>query len=266
MHRLDVHHHLINEPGYLENLLKQMDHLLIERVCLSGIGLTGRNTLGDLSCNNADVLRAHQQYPDRIIPIANVRLGRDGPDGVAALIGQGFRGVKTTRPLQDYDCPEYDEVYQLLEKEQLPVLFHTGIVLRSLTDAEDDVSSDRMRPAKLDRVARRFPGLTIIMAHLGAPWHDEAAMMVRMHPNVFADMTGAPGGWLRPKLGAPLRQLLYWPGAVRKLVFGTDVHWRDLTWAVEIQTEMLEALESDAESREAFWATRAESWWPQEPL
>jgi hypothetical protein len=46
------------------------------------------------------------------------------------------------------------------------VLFHTGIVNRPNPDTPSDVSSDRMRAATLDNMARRYPRITIIGAHL----------------------------------------------------------------------------------------------------
>ena len=49
------------------------------------------------------------------------------------------------------------------------ILFHTGIVIRTNPDTPTDVSVDRMRVTTLDNIARRFPKLTMIAAHLGIP-------------------------------------------------------------------------------------------------
>ena len=35
---IDIHHHLINEQGYVDNLLREMDRLNIEKTCLSALG------------------------------------------------------------------------------------------------------------------------------------------------------------------------------------------------------------------------------------
>lgn len=48
-----------------------------------------------------------------------------------------------------------------------------------------------MRPIYLDTIARAFPDLKIIGAHLGNPWYQEAAEVARWNPNVFFDLTGS---------------------------------------------------------------------------
>ena len=262
--RLDVHHHLMNEAHYVDNLVRQMDRLEIERVGLSGLGLTGQTTLGDLSPGNAAVCKAYREFPDRIIPFASFGLGRDVPDDLLRWLDQGFLGVKVTRPRARYDDAHYDPIYEIAQARGVPVLFHTGVVLRSERDAQDGVTSDYMRPITLDRVARTFPRLTMVIAHLGMPWHEEAAAMLRVHPNVYADVTFGPGGWLeRPGIAEYLRQLLYWPGAVRKLVFGTDVHWSKLAWTVAIQETVLTQLSGGTEGLADFRGLTAQSWWNQ---
>jgi predicted TIM-barrel fold metal-dependent hydrolase len=44
-------------------------------------------------------------------------------------------------------------------------------------------------PVLLDPVARAFPRLRIIVAHLGQPWMPETVMLMRKHENVFADLS-----------------------------------------------------------------------------
>ena len=43
------------------------------------------------------------------------------------------------------------------ERHGIPILFHTGIVMRTPADRELNVSSTKMMPARLDAVARSFP-------------------------------------------------------------------------------------------------------------
>ena len=35
-----------------------------------------------------------------------------------------------------------------------------------------------------------FPDLKIVMAHIGHPWHADCFVVVRKHPNVYADVSG----------------------------------------------------------------------------
>ena len=75
------------------------------------------------------------------------------------------------------------------------------------------------RPALLDEIALRHPRLTIVIAHIGHPWFDEAIAVVRRHPRVFADVSALVGRrWL-------LHQALVAAAEYRvthKLLFGTD--------------------------------------------
>ncbi len=232
---VDFHHHLLNEPDYLERLVETCAELGIDRVCVSGLGLPSRNWLGDLSPDNDDVLRAMERHPGLILGLGVIRLGRDGPETVDRMRAQGFAGLKTIRPTARYDDPSFWPVFARAQEFGLPILFHTGFVLTTDSDRDDPVSSDHMRPACLDLVARRFPGLRFVAAHLGIPWHEEAAMLARYHPNAHVDLTGSPAGWRNRRAPAWFQEQLYWEDAFHKVVFGTDVHWRDMRAALEDQ-------------------------------
>jgi hypothetical protein len=132
----------------------------------------------------------------------------DAGDGVAAsshcpktwtaskpswqAIAAGFRGLgEMTGPLKNYDDRAYWPIYQRAEKYGMIVLFHTGIVNRQTPSVPSEVSVDRMRPTTLDVIARRFPELTIIGAHLGNPDYAWAAEIARWNPNLYFDLSGS---------------------------------------------------------------------------
>ncbi|WP_081503711.1 amidohydrolase family protein [Paenisporosarcina sp. TG-14] len=225
---IDMHHHLLNVPHYDKQLIDTMDRLKIDYACVSGLGLPSANWLGDLSPTNDDVLRSMDRYQDRIIGFGNIRLGVDKVQKVEELYSQGFTGIKTTRALKNYDDEEFDEIYARAEALGLPILFHTGFILKTFNDKQDNVSAARMRPEMLDRVARTFPDLVIIIAHLGMPWHEEAAQMTRFHENVYVDLSGSPNGWRNRKAPHFFNELFYWEEAYEKVVFGSDVHFNDV--------------------------------------
>ena len=100
----------------------------------------------------------------------------------------------------------------------------TGSHGRSSANKERDVSSDKMRPVRLDAVVRAFKGMNVVAAHLGAPWHEEASMMARLHPNFYVDLTGAWwGGWRANKNADFYRYHFFWEHAWDKVLFGTDI-------------------------------------------
>ena len=74
-------------------------------------------------------------------------------------------------------------------------------------------------PLSYDTVARAFPELKIVIAHMGHPFQRECAVVVRKQPNVFADVSGV---WHRPWQGwEALVTMIEW-GVADKLLFGSD--------------------------------------------
>lgn len=254
---VDFHHHLLAEPtDYVDRLLIAMEDCGIDRVCLNGLGVPSDNWLGNTAPGNDDVLRARDRS-ERIVPIAVIRMGVDTPASVRTLHSQGFVGLKTTRPLVNYDDPRLDDVYAQASELRLPILFHTGFIVPSRHDAIDDVSSARTRPELLDRVARMFPDLPIVMAHLGMPWFEAAGQMCRFFPNVFTDLTGSRLGWRNRMAPGGLRDIFNWPGAMEKVIFGTDVPNAEIAEVKADHARILELLDVDADTTAAIFGGTA---------
>ena len=128
------------------------------------------------------------------------------------VLDRGFMGLKMY-PTYDHFYPNVAELYPIYTTAQelgIPVLFHTGSsVFRNARIKYGD-------PIFFDDVAQDFPDLKIIMAHGGrGAWYDEAMTMIRLHRNVYIDVTGLP-----------VRKLpAYFPDIDRfshKFIFGTD--------------------------------------------
>ena len=111
-----------------------------------------------------------------------------------------------------------------------------------------------MRPILLERIALAFPNLNMIAAHLGMPWHSEAAALARIVGNIYFDITGAPTGWRMQRDAAFFRNMLYWDGAFSKLVFGTDVHVDDVESAFSRDKKLFEDLGVSAEDKEKIYS------------
>ena len=58
---------------------------------------------------------------------------------------------------------------------------------------------DMALPQQFVEGARELPELTIIIAHLGVCWGEEAATLCRIHPNIYADLSGHVKGWRSSK-------------------------------------------------------------------
>ena len=127
--------------------------------------------------------------------------------------------------VQQYaDDKNYDPVYQLAEKYDVPVVFHTG-----------DTSSKRAKlkyadPLTIDEVAVDHPKVRFVIAHCGNPWIESAAEVAYKNPNVYLDGSALLVGNLdrMPKsqvdtyVVRPLAWVFGYVEDPTKLMFGSD--------------------------------------------
>ena len=239
---IDGHSHLFRGERYTEKLIETADRLGISRLSVSG-----HREAWNLLTNDA-VLRAAEKHSDRLVPFAFLQLGEDGPDAVKQAARRGFRGIKFIVPYFPYDDERAFPVYEAVEAAGLPAHFHSGVVAY---EAGLRTSSEMMRPMRLDEVARRFPGMRILLSHLGVPEYEVAATLARLVPNIYVDITGNPrGGWYCSKTPEFMKSLFYWPGWHRKLIFGTDVRWELMAEAIQMHVHLLSDLDLSDEMKD----------------
>lgn len=182
-----------------------------------------------------------KQHPGRLVGLGQIKL--DDPD-VLNIVDRfhqaGFRGLgEITGPMYSYDDRRYWPIYERAEKYGMIILFHTGIVNRMNPEVPTDVSSDRMRVSTLDLIARRFPKLTVIGAHLGNPDYAWAGEIARWNPNLYFDVSGS--SLLKKQEDYTFFKSIFWwtsvasphtpkssATAFEKLVFGSDVFQGEL--------------------------------------
>jgi len=227
--KLDIHTHFnTTDPADLERFVRLCESLQT-RVCIHSAGPRCDHPYPD----NDVVRQAVAPYREVLIPFAFVDLwDRVDAGGVARFAEQGFRGLKCITPYFPYDHDLYMPVYEAAEKLGLPIVFHTGLFRPAASDRVNRRPTvANMHPLCMDRIARSFPDLKIVMAHLGTSlFRHEAAQLLRLHPNLYADLAGS-GSWmaLQP---AELAALLANPcaevdtsfGGFRKLVLGSDAY------------------------------------------
>lgn len=252
---IDAHVHYGDEGDFLPRLVEEAARLGMDRICLNGCGPDyGART-------NRDVAEAVEAHPELIIGFLYVRLGVDGPELVGQGHRAGFRGIKCIKPLAPYDDEAYFPIYEAAEELRMPILFHTGIVARTSRDREMRVRNASMRPVYLDTIARYFPGLTVIGAHLGNPWYGEAAMACRWNPNLYFDLSGST---LKCKSSAFLGEMLWWTETSRyrdpegrhawaKIVFGSDVSVKEIEEVMQDYRRVMDELQIRPNLREAVF-------------
>jgi hypothetical protein len=221
---IDVHVHYNGEPEVLEKLLVKLE-------AVNGIAILLTTPSGLPTAS-----KFIKENPARFVGFGDVKL--DDPnilDEIDRFHQAGFRGLgEITSTLKNYDDRSYWPIYDRADKYHMLLLFHTGIVNRLHPEQPADISFDRSRVTRLDLIARHWPSLTIIGAHMGNPDYAEAAEIGRWDPNLYFDLSGST--LLKKKNDYQFFQSIFWwtgvvsshtpasgANAFEKLVFGSDV-------------------------------------------
>jgi predicted TIM-barrel fold metal-dependent hydrolase len=188
-------------------LLGVMDRTGVQRLVCSHMQCMS----SDSAWGNEAVLEHLRQAPGRILGYVSVFPSDQARVRAAVThwLGAGFSGLK----MHDsngfrYDDPAYEPAYELANERALPVLLHTwgGPVQFEAAIA----------------IARRFPDLTVILAHGGSANPDAYIRAVLAAPNLVMDTC-----FSRCPLGL-LEHLVAGVGAER-VVFGSDCCFYSLT-------------------------------------
>jgi hypothetical protein len=144
---------------------------------------------------NETVAAACRDHPDVFTGFGSVdpHKGDAAVAEVARIAELGLRGVKFHPSLQAFapDDPAYWPVFAACEQHGLPALFHTGTSgIGARQPGGQGIRLDYARPIRLDGIAAAYPGLTVIAAHFGWPWHMELVAMALHKTNVYIDISG----------------------------------------------------------------------------
>lgn len=98
-------------------------------------------------------------------------------------------GLKLGPMYQNFypDDKKHFGLYAKANELDIPILFHQG------TSFVPEGFLDASRPAALDPIARAFPDLKIIIAHMGHPWVGECISVVRKNQNMYMDLSALGG-------------------------------------------------------------------------
>jgi predicted TIM-barrel fold metal-dependent hydrolase len=144
---------------------------------------------------NETVAAACRDFPDVFTGLGSVdpHKGDAAVAEVANIAALGLRGVKFHPSLQAFapDDPAYWPVFAACERHGLLALFHTGTSgIGAGQPGGQGIRLDYARPILLDPVAAAHPGLTVVAAHFGWPWHMELVAMALHKTNVYIDISG----------------------------------------------------------------------------
>jgi len=143
---------------------------------------------------NETVAAACEQYPDAFTGMGSVDPHKKSAvDEVANIAELGLRGVKFHPSLQAFapDDPTFWPVFAACEEHGLLALFHTGTSgIGARQPGGQGIRIDYAHPLKLDAVAAEHPGLTVVAAHFGWPWHMDLIAIALHKTNVYIDISG----------------------------------------------------------------------------
>jgi uncharacterized protein len=162
----------------------------------------------------ADYVRAH---PEKLVGWASV--DPTEPDCLErldhAVHALGLRGLKLGPTYQHFDPADrrHWPLYQMCADLDLPIMWHQGATFPSQARLKWAL------PLQLEDVAMEFPQLRMIIAHLGHPWEEDVAVLIRKCPNLYSDISAVH-----------YRPWRYWQamvtameyGVTHKLLLGSD--------------------------------------------
>ncbi len=188
----------------------------------------GKARLSGLWVEDQFVADYVQQHPDTLVGFLSLDPTQPGwqeelHQGHQEL---GLKGIKLMPMYAGFrpDGHDLDPMWQYAQDNDLPVLLHTGTTFVAQAPLECTL------PRHLDPVATRFPGVKIILAHLSHPYENECVVVIRKHPNVYADISAIH---YRPFQLYHSLMLVQEYGVWNKLLFGTDYPFTNIEASIE---------------------------------
>lgn len=116
-------------------------------------------------------------------------------------------------------------MYDFANDHRLSVTFHTGSCALQLPSDNDIDGSNAKYIAE---VAKKYPDVNFIVAHMDDPRFDECMLLLKDNPNMYTDFCGAyePGypefdniDWAIGNFAKAINQ---YPGSYKQILYGTD--------------------------------------------
>ncbi|HRX86200.1 MAG TPA: amidohydrolase family protein [Phycisphaerae bacterium] len=204
-------------------------HLAVAEQVDATIVLGFRSEYLDAEIPNDAVAAYVRTHPKKLIGFAGV-----DPSSPAHAVEElerartelGMKGVALSPAAQNlHPCSSKSEViYSRAAELGLPVLFNPGVQIAS------ECVLEFAQPVLLDEVARSFPSLRIVIAHLGYPWIRETLVLLAKHEHVYADIS-----WLLHQPWEAYQALLsaHQFGVMGKLLFGSGFPFSSPAQSIE---------------------------------
>lgn len=223
--RIDCHTHIVNREIYEQYLatdagenyalvMEFLPYMATEEMPDHSWDLTeGSEKL--FLCPSVDI---HQDIPMQLAAIKEKMAQRPGCRVVGLKI---FLSYQTGRADEARMMPIYD----FAKQHGLSVTYHTGLPSYHLP-YENDVEGSSV--AYVANVARKYPEVNFIVAHMGDPYYDESIQAMHDLPNMFTDFCGAfePGTEVAADEEGTIEKFAHaihqYPDTWKQVLYGTD--------------------------------------------
>ncbi len=127
----------------------------------------------------------------------------------------GLRGLKVAPIYQNWDPqdPRHFPLFRMAESLGIAVNIHQGTSFVRMGPLK------YANPIQLEDIAIACPDLRIIISHMGHPWEDECVVLIRKHPNLYANVSALH---YRPRRHYQALMSAIEYGVEHKLIFGSD--------------------------------------------
>jgi hypothetical protein len=223
-------------------------------------GVQAAAIIASLPGDEASVMAAAQQHPDRLFPYAMVN--PRGTFSVGALAGIQAACLFPAMHLYSIQDDCVKPVFEWAQREKRVVFVHCGVLsvgVRKKLGLASPFDLKYSNPIDIHAVAVRYPDVPIIVPHFGAGYFREALMLADLCPNVYLD-TSSSNDWTRyqtppMELREVLKQALQIVGPSR-LLFGTDSSFFPRGWQLPVfdaqTTSLYELGVNGADARAIF--------------
>lgn len=221
---LDSHNHIGYRKGEyfaVEEVISWMDKAGIDKIVVF------------TQCETPDniyVAKAMQKYPDRLIGFAYSEPWEFTAEEelYRCFTEYNMKGLKLNPTKQSFALDRHDLVdilFKICEKKNCPIVSHGASDIFNM-------------PNKFAAMARQFPGVNLIMAHMGLPdAFDSALRLVKSLKNLYLDTAGVDPQAIKKAIKEV---------GPEKILMGSDTPWGRF----ELSIHAVEAATSDKSARE----------------
>lgn len=207
---IDAHNHIGIRHG-----AKQMPADLVAKMDQAGVDRAVVFPFCEGGFTNDIVVEAMQQFPDRLIPYCCVDAWRkeQAVEELRHCIEDlGFKGLKLHPTIHGYHLADHglvDPLFAAARDLHIPIIVH---------GASDLFNA----PPEFGEMARSFPEVPLMMAHMGVFWStDQAIYYARQNKNLYLETSRAP----IYEISVAVREL-----GPEKVIWGTDSPFVDYEW------------------------------------